>query len=253
MSEGGSLRPPANFLAGFSAQNPSEANRSWAACLEQYDFYMSATEKNAKDESVQVATLLTILGAKGQELFRTFDLLETNRKKVESVKDAFTNYFAPKVKEGFERYKFYSQVQQLGESFDKFLSALKSLVSTCNFHESERDKALRDRIVFGIISESVRGELFNVPETLTISKCIEVCQRFEATKQYLNDFKTSNSGPAASVHTLNTQDKHNLARQNSKLSHDMQQKKTVTNCRYCGGSHIVRQCPAYDKLCKNCH
>ena len=82
MAEGGSLKPPSNFLLNSSSQNPSDASRSWTAWLEQFEFYMLATEKNTKSEEVQVATLLTVLGAQGQELFRTFDLTDENRKKI---------------------------------------------------------------------------------------------------------------------------------------------------------------------------
>lgn len=185
MADGGSLKPPANFLLNYASQNPSDTSRSWSAWLEQYDFYMTATEKSLKSEEIQVATLLTILGAQGQELFRTFDLTEGERKKIGNVRAAFQSYFAPKVKEEFERYKFYSRVQLANESFDNFLASLRNLIATCNFHADEKDKALRDRIVFGIQSEAVREELFNVPDLLTLDKCIAICQRSEATKQYL--------------------------------------------------------------------
>ena len=63
MSESRSLRLRPNILTSFSAQNPSEARSDRTAWLEQYNFYMMATEKNAKDEGVQVATLSTIFGA----------------------------------------------------------------------------------------------------------------------------------------------------------------------------------------------
>ncbi|KAF6036946.1 hypothetical protein EB796_004746 [Bugula neritina] len=148
MAEGGALRPPSNFLLANSSQNPSDASRNWLAWLKQFDFYMLSTEKNSKPEEVQVATLLTILGAQGHELFRTFGLSE---EKIAEVKGAFSKYFAPKIKEEFERYKFYSRVKQTGEPFDKFLSSLRNLVATCNFHAEERYKALRDRITLVFI------------------------------------------------------------------------------------------------------
>ena len=90
MAERGALRPPSNFLLANSSQNPSDASRNWLAWLKQFDFYMLAAEKNSKPEEVQVATLLTILGAQGHELFRTFDLSEENKKKIAEVKGAFS-------------------------------------------------------------------------------------------------------------------------------------------------------------------
>ena len=125
-------------------RNPSDTSRTWTAWIEQFDFYMAATEKHKKDESIQVATLLTILGAQGQELFRTFDLSADDKKKIAPVKEAFRKYFSPKVKEEFERYKFYSRMQHIDESFDQFLSSLRNLITTCNFHADEKEKALRE-------------------------------------------------------------------------------------------------------------
>lgn len=255
MAEGGSLRPPSNFLASCSTQNPSDTSRSWTSWLEQFDFYMTATEKDAKDEGIQVATLLTILGAQGQELFRTFELSETDRKKIKPVKDAFKRYFAPKVKEEFERYRFYSRVQQAEESFDRFLSSLRTLIATCNFHAEEKDKALRDRIVFGIRTEAVREELFNISTELTLDKCVEVCQRHEATKQYMHDFKIANEDPVSKVHAINQRSMTGFTqrRESQQRSSDQPSQRFVTSCKYCGGSHLPRKCPAYDKTCKTCN
>ena len=103
MAEGGGgglrLRPPSNFLLSVASTNLSETSRSWTNWLEQFEYYMVASEKNEKDEEIQVATLLTILGAEGQELFRTFDLSDADKKKIGLVKKAFTDYFSPRVRE----------------------------------------------------------------------------------------------------------------------------------------------------------
>ncbi|KAF6032006.1 hypothetical protein EB796_009687 [Bugula neritina] len=234
MAEGGALRPPSNFLLANSSQNPSDASRNWLAWLEQFDFYMLAAEKNSKPEEVQVATLLTILGAQGQELFRTFDLSEENKKKIAEVKGAFSRYFAPKIKEEFERYKFYSRVQQT----------------------EERDKALRDRIVFGIHSEAIREELFNVTEDLTLERCIAICQRCEATRQYLNDFNASSIDAGFKAHAVNDQVEAKYNHQSSRPTQHPRStvqatSKPITNCKYCAGTHQPRKCPAYDKQCNN--
>ena len=182
-------RPPAYFFTNLnSTSNPSETSRSWTTWLEQFDFYMTATEKVDKSEEVQVATLLTLLGARGQELFRTLPLSDPDRKKIAEVKAAFTAYFAPRVKEEYERYKFNQRVKQPGERFDTYLTSLRALQSTCNFADAEKEKVIRDRIVFGIRSDTVREELFNV-DILTLEKAIAICQRAEATKTYIHGYR----------------------------------------------------------------
>ena len=256
MAEGGSgLRPPANFFANITSQNPSDTSRSWSAWLEQYDFYMTATEKSSKSEEVQVATLLTLLGAQGQELYRTFALSDTDKKKIAPVKAAFTAYFSPRVKEEFERYKFYSRIQKPSESFDSFLTSLRDLLATCNFADAEKNKALRDRIVFGTNSEAVREELLNVDGNLDLDKCIRICQRHEATGHYLKELKPSetahavaNSKPKA-LSSNNSQNSHSKQDNNSQSQSSSTQ---IKNCKYCGGSHNRGKCPAFGKECKQC-
>ena len=245
MAEGGGLRAPGNFLKQLSSSNPSEASRSWTNWLQQYDFYMIASEKNEKSEEVQVATLLTLLGEEGQELFRTFTLSDTDRKKISNVKEAFTNHFAPRVKEEFERFKFYGRIQSRNEPFDSFLTSIQALITTCNFHTDERDKALRDRIVFGIQSTSVREELFNVEGALTLQKCVQVCQRAEATKQYLHHMDRHET-------SSNTQQSADAIADNKSTITNPKVRDDITNCKYCGGTHQPRRCPAYGKECKNC-
>ncbi|KAF6016584.1 hypothetical protein EB796_025102 [Bugula neritina] len=153
MAEGG-LRPPGNFIN--SSTNPSETSRNWAKWLEQYDFYMIATEKAGKSQEIQVATLLTLLGAQGQEIFRTFSLTNAERKNIETVKKAFTDHFAPQVKMVYERFKFHSRIQRPDETFEDFLTALRTLITTCNFHDDEQDNALMDRIVAACSKKTVR-------------------------------------------------------------------------------------------------
>lgn len=263
MSDGG-LKAPGNFLKQLNnTANPSEASRSWTNWLQQFDFYMVASEKDAKDETVQVATLLTLLGEEGQELFRSFEITDPNRKKIKNVKEAFTKYFAPRVREEFERFKFYSRVQSRNESFDSFLTAIQALIRTCNFHADERNKALRDRIVFGINTTSVREELFNIDGELTLDRCVQVCRRVEATKQYLShmsqqevevftapkqaaDAVTDN--PTSPKYQSNQKNTNNHPTTNARNNNS----RNITNCRYCGGTHPPRRCPAYGKVCANC-
>ena len=248
MAEGG-LRAPGNFFKTLSSSNPSESSRSWSSWLNQFDFYMVATEKNEKSEEVQVATLLNQLGHEGQELFKTFDMTDENRKKIKEVKKKFTEYFAPRVKEEFERFRFLKRVQLKDERFDTFLASIQTLISTCNFHEAEKDKALRDRIVIGINSEEVREELLNVEGDLDLTKCISICQRAEATKSYLHQMAepdSSTTGASVDAVSKPRQQYDNKRNPNNSRIQD------IKNCKYCGRDHPRRKCPAYGKACNKC-
>ena len=244
-----SLKPPGNFFLTHteSLSDPSETARNWSAWLQQFHLYMTTTEKNKKNEEVQVATLLRILGSQGQELFRTFDISQENQKKISEVIAAFTEYFTPRVKEEFERYKFYSRTQKPGESFDCFFNTIQSLISTCNFHVQERDKALRDRIVIGISAETVREELLNVDGELDLSRAVQICRRAQATKSYMDQMSKQEEINALSKQYIST-----AQRKNNRTIASGATNMLVKDCKYCGRSHGRRQCPAYGKTCSSC-
>ena len=50
----------------------------------------------------------------------------------------------------YKRYKFLQRNQELGETFEAFLTDLKNLISSCKYHADERDNILRDQIVMNI-------------------------------------------------------------------------------------------------------
>lgn len=164
--------------------------------------------------------------------------------KIAPVKEAFSSYFAPRVREEFERYIFYSRVQSKTESFDSFLTAVQGLMSTCNFHAEKRDKALRDRIVLGTNSEAVREELLNSDSDLSLDKCTRVCRRAEATKQYL-----SHMSQQPRIDTQHTA--HAVSNARSDNKHD-ECARLINSCRCCSGTHPARNCPAYGKECRKC-
>lgn len=240
MAEGG-LRPPGNFIN--NAGNPSETSRNWNQWLEQFNLYMLATEKSTKDGEIQVAILLTLLGQQGQGIFRTFNLSDEGRDDIDVVKEAFTSHFAPQVKTVYERYKFHSRIQQPGESFDSFLTALRGLLTTCNIHADEQNNALTDRIVYGINSPKVREDIFNLDGNPDLDKVIQLCRRAEATQHYLTDMKSTTSEAVNAV-------------QSSSHRSDTRNRSTgvfVDNCKYCAGKHVKGKCPAYGKECSKCH
>ena len=251
MAEGG-LKPPASFIN--STDNPSETSRSWKAWLEQYEFYMVATEKNGKDGSIQVATLLTLLGAQGQEIFRTLDIAD--RKDIDEVKKAFTTHFNPQVKTVFERFKFHSRIQKQGEPFESFLTALRDLVTTCEFHADEKEKSIVDRIVAGISSKAIREDIFNLPGNPTLQEVISVCQRKEATSQYLREMNPPPDAANAIRNAPTPQQKVSLSQSKSPNPRLDKQQTTglsqrVRNCKYCAMEHQRGRCQLMERCVEN--
>ena len=94
----------------------------------------------------------------------------------------------------FERYSFNTRNQQEHESFKDNYSALRGQVEKCEYGEF-RDELLRDRIVGGIRSNSVRKVLLSKKD-LTLSSAVDICLTSE-TAMHASSF---NDGGMKSEH-----------------------------------------------------
>ena len=82
--------------------------------------YALAADLTDKDEKVQVATLLTIIGEDAREVYSTFDWEnEGDEVKMELVLKKFSDYCEPRKNVPFKRYKFNRREQAAGESYDQ--------------------------------------------------------------------------------------------------------------------------------------
>ena len=57
----------------------------------------------------------------------------------------------------FERYKFWERKQQPGESFDAWITDLKTHAAICELGD-QHDNMIRDKIVFGTSDQRVKDE-----------------------------------------------------------------------------------------------
>ena len=122
MSEMGGMELPSNF-------NPVwlEVATSWLKWSEQFESYMKATDEDTKGSDVQVAIFLTLLGAKAMDMYRSFEwVTAVDKDDIVIVKAKFQAYFTPRVNETYERYKFLKRKQVQGETFECFLTDLKT-------------------------------------------------------------------------------------------------------------------------------
>ncbi|GFU11707.1 retrovirus-related Pol polyprotein from transposon 297 [Trichonephila clavipes] len=70
------------------------------------------------------------------------------------VLQKFEEYCSPRQNVVYEHYKFFSHVQLEGQTFETYVTQLKTLASTCEFAEQENG-LIRHRIVLGIKDSSI--------------------------------------------------------------------------------------------------
>lgn len=213
----------------FTSGNVAE---SWKRWVQKFHNFMLATEKTNRPEKVKIAILLNLLGDEGVEVYNTFHL-ETSPS-LDDVLQCFEEHCIPRKNIVYERFKFFSCKQQEGQSFDAYLTQLKTLAGMCEFGEQE-ESLVRDRIVLGITDTSLQERMLREP-SLTLKKAAQFVRAAEASKEQVRSMRM----------------------ENEKESHiDVLQSRTRgqvkwRECKSCGRTHRKFQCPAYGKVCMNC-
>ena len=112
-----------------------QAGEKWKRFKRAWDSYALATGLNGKDEGVQVATLLTVIGEEAREVNSTFTgwAVPGDDKKIDPVLEKFGQYCEPQKNIPFERYRFNRRCQEAGESYDQYRTALRKLAGNCEF------------------------------------------------------------------------------------------------------------------------
>ena len=88
---------------------------------------------------------------------------EADRNKPDKIIEALKNYFEPQKNVIYERYKFNSCSQEANEGIDAYVTKPRRLASSCEYGQLE-DQMIRDRIVIGTRSNTVRGRQSAEPE-----------------------------------------------------------------------------------------
>ena len=217
---------------------------NWEYFETSWKNYSTATELNKKSEEIQVATLLSLLGREGNEIYTNLPISTEERKKTTTILEKLRAYFVPKQNTIYERYTFNTTSQNESETFDDYLNKLRRLVKTCKYGTLQ-DEMLRDRLVIGIQNNTVRGRLLR-ENNLTLDTAIQMCRTAEITTLQLQKIDGDNTEPVHAVKSRNNQ-------RSTQQNHNHESQRRRKNCGYCGSTHARYQCPAYGKTCKNCH
>ena len=157
----------------------------------------------------------------------------------------------------FERYCFNRRVQESGESYEHYRTALRKLLEGCEFESITPEEILRDKLVFGIRDNKVRERLLREPR-LTLAKTDEICRAAESLDTQMKTI-TDESSQVSTVKVHNYQ-KDRQESQRKQIGIDKQtilpSKTNTPECWHCGQKHELHPrelCPAIGKLCSKCH
>ncbi|XP_055714254.1 uncharacterized protein LOC129808503 [Phlebotomus papatasi] len=228
-----SLRPPPPLV--LDGTNNKAAWEDWDNLFE---WYAEAVQLHEEPPKVQVAVFMSAIGSAVKDIFKNFELSDSEKYNLKIVRERFTQHFAPTGNEIYESYKFNNLMQDVGETVGDFITRVKTQASRCNFPVSSKSRLIRDRIIHGIKSSQTREEILK-KNKLTLDETIVICQVSEKAAEHTIAM-TAGSSEKVEVNTV------------KKESEVKKKSESSAFCGKCGLKHAYRACPAYKKKCKKC-
>ena len=232
----------------------SNITENWKQFKQIWENYAIITNLTAQTEQYRVALFLHCLGPDAMKIYNGMQFAnETDRRNLSKIIEKFDEFTIREANETYERYIFNGRNQGQDESFDAYITALRSLAKTCGFCDCLADSLLRDRIVLGISNHTLRKRLLQ-ERKLHLKKCIDLCRNSEDASSQIKNISGASS---------TTDDVHRLRVQATKppwkpkydrnAKHHKHQKRKI--CKFCGGNHPLKKelCPAWQKRCQKCN
>ena len=223
-----------------------------------------------KDEAVKCNYLMLWVGDKGRHIVSTWTIPGGDEKKLKTYYDKFEAYCKPKSNTIYNRYLFKSRTQRDNETFEQFVTELRTLIKDCEYPPDVTDEQIRDHIVFGVKSSKIRQKMILEGSELTLERCMDIAHTYELSLNQAEAISSQAKNEAVDsvIHNRGrgrARGKHRGTRQSwdqtnkgTRQSRDQTNKGTRQsrdqNCDYCGNkTHRTKtECPAYGKQCHKC-
>ena len=229
----------------FPMEVKGDLRDNWNFFESQWNNYEVATGLEGKDDKIRAATLLSVVGKDCYRIFQHLDMPEDDRAKVSAILKSLKEHFIPKTNVIYERYVFNTTDQLQNESVDVYVTRLRGLSNSCEFGALQ-NQMIRDRIVLGTKDSGARSRMLREPD-LTLEKAVDMCRASEIADHQMRKLSSTEEVNYTSKQKVT---KNFDKRKQHKLSTSEQKEQSM--CRYCGGTHGKKDCPAYGKACSKC-
>ena len=155
-------------------------------------------------------------------------------KTFDELVEILDKHFRPTTSNVAERYRLNCRRQRENESIADFVADLKRLIVPCKYPADTQDMILRDRFVFGLLSESTRKRLLTEKDDTTFSTAVEIASSLETATIHAKQM-----GPSESKVGFRDQPIQRLA-------------KKPIECYRCGGPHLANVCRHITSKCRAC-
>jgi hypothetical protein len=193
----GFARPTPLIFEGNVAEN-------WRRFKQKFEIYIAASGYDKKTKKEKTCILLNLAGEQAIETYTTFTYIEgESEEDIDVVIKKFEEHCNAKRNVTYEPHVFNTRSQGSVETIDAFVTELRLQANKCEFG-ALRDELIRDRLVVGIRSDSVRSRLLTEAE-LTLHKAIDICRAAEVTDSRMACIK---SGGENKINALDRDSKY---------------------------------------------
>ena len=120
-----------------------------------------------------------------------------------AAKKSLTDYFTPKRNTAYEVFKFRQAVQNAGESMDAFHTRLRSLASSCDFHNTERE--ILSQIIQGCCSSRLRKRALK--DDMTLANVLAEARASELSDARAAEIEQASCSSASSINAIKQRQK----------------------------------------------
>ena len=113
---------------------PSSLSQRWKSWIKRFETYIVAMK--ITDNKQKRALLLYQAGEATQDIFET---LQNTGDDYQTAKQRLEEYFAPRKNVDFQVFQFRQTAQLPDEPIDQFVTRLRKLAATCEFHDVSRE------------------------------------------------------------------------------------------------------------------
>ena len=161
-----SLPPALNLATGDNASRWRKWRQIWKS-------YKIVSRLKSQSENLRRPKIMTCIGQDALDVYMYNTLqLDESKIKMDDVMTAKDKHFVGTVNTTYERYKFNRRQQQIGESFDTYLTSLRALLRTCNYG-AMTENLLKARLVCSIQEDEIRNTLLQESD-LNLPSCIDI-------------------------------------------------------------------------------
>ena len=208
--------------------------------------------------------LLLWAGDQGLDLYNTWNLDDNAKNKPEEYWKRFEEHVRPQSNHILNRF-YLRGLKQNKRPLDEFLTEARLLIQNSGYPDSMHDEMLRDALVFGVDSDTIRKKCIAEGNSLTFTKAREIARTDEATRMQLEAMSNGITSPAQvnSVQRSKNHEAHkgktkpSYSKQRGKKGHSVnppQKQNDNPICRKCGNTahNKGQKCPASNSKCYGC-